>query len=83
MKHFVVISGAGDQTQVLDMVGKCWTTELKKHFKWTEIITKGSLQCLRQKTSEGQETSWVIMGYTWLPPDSINSETEFSLKTKT
>lgn len=83
MKHFVVISGAGDQTQVLDRVGKRWTTELKKHFKWTEIITRGSLQCLRQKTSEEQETSCVSMGYTRLPPDNINTEAEFSLKTKT
>ena len=59
MKHFV-ISGAGDQAQVMDMLGKCWTTEIKKLFKWTEVITKGALHCLRQKTTEEQQTSWSV-----------------------
>lgn len=72
-----------DQARGMDMLGKCWTTKLKKLFKWIEVIAKGSLQCLRRKTVEEQHTSWVGMGYTCLPPDSINTEAEFSLKTKT
>lgn len=65
MKHFV-ISGAGDQAQVMDMLGKCWTTELKKLFKWTEVITKRSLQCLRQRQLKNNRpvgSVWDAHGY--------------------